>query len=58
MAGRLRYLPISVALGLFAGDIATLLLRGELTLARAAVSAVVSVVAYVATAWFVLRRGR
>ena len=53
---RLRYLPISLALGLFVGDLATLALRGDLTLARAAVSGLVSIAAYVVARWFVARR--
>lgn len=57
-AERLRHLPISLALGLFVGDLATLALRGDLTLARAAASGLVSVVAYVAARWFLTRRLR
>lgn len=55
---RLRYLPISLALGLFVGDLATLALRGDLTLARAAISGLVSIVAYLVSRWFVARRLR
>lgn len=53
---RLRYLPISLALGLFVGDLATLALRGDLTLGRAAASGLVSVAAYVLARWVVTRR--
>lgn len=53
---RLRFLPISLALGLFVGDGMALLLGGDLTLGRAAVSALISVVVYSTARWLVGRR--
>jgi hypothetical protein len=54
--GRLRFLPTSVALGLFVGDIATMLLRDEFGVGRAAVSALLSIAAFVAVRWVIRRR--
>lgn len=54
---RLRYLPVSVGLGLLVGDLLTLALRGDLTLARAGASAAVAAVAWLALDWAVTRRG-
>jgi membrane protein DedA with SNARE-associated domain len=56
-AGRIRFLPLSVALGLFVGDVLTLSLRGDLTVARTAVAALRSAVAYAAVRWWLRRRG-
>lgn len=55
---RLRYLPVSVGLGLFVGDLLTLALRGDLTLARAAVAGLVAVVAWQVLRWAMARRPR
>ncbi len=54
---RTRYIPISIALGLFVGDLVTLALRGEIAVGRLAASAVVSIVAYAFARWFIERRG-
>ncbi len=53
---RLSFLPISLALGLFVGDMMALLLGGDLTLGRAAVSALISVFVYYTARWLVRRR--
>ncbi len=54
--GRLRYLPVSLGLGLFVGDVATLLLVGDLTLGRTAVSGVVAIVSWLIARAVVRRR--
>ena len=56
MTERLRFLPLSVGLGLLVGDLATLAFRGELSVRRVALSGLVAVVAYYVAAWWVSRR--
>ncbi|MEE8602080.1 hypothetical protein [Euzebya tangerina] len=53
---RLRYLPVSVGLGLFVGDLVFLSAAGGLSLRRMAASAAIALVAYYAAAWWVGRR--
>jgi hypothetical protein len=55
--GRLRFLPPSLGLGLFTGDVLTLLLRGDLTVQRAAASGLVAVIAWLGTRWAIRRYG-
>jgi hypothetical protein len=55
---RVAHLPVAVGLGLFVGDVATMLLRGELGLGRVAVSGLIAIAAYVAVGLVVRRRGR
>ncbi|WP_370324101.1 hypothetical protein [Euzebya sp.] len=54
--GRIRYLPISLGLGLFVGDLATLAVTGQVTVLRLAASALVAVVTYLVASWLVARR--
>lgn len=53
---RMRFLPISLALGLFAGDVVTLAISGDLILGRVVVSALISVAIYYAGRWLLRRR--
>ena len=57
-APRIHYLPVALALGLFVGDIVTMLLRDALALGRVAVSGLISIVVYVGVRWYIRRPGR
>lgn len=58
LTDRIVYLPIALALGLFVGDLITMLIRDELALGRVAVSGLTSIAVYVLVRWFVRRPRR